>query len=59
LTKQQQRKDGPVLWQEYMNKRASMHANAGAVQLLDNLIEECDLLKTKHEIVLNIKDVEP
>ena len=57
LTKQQRKKEADKLWAEYLDKRASMHANTGAVQLLDNLIDECDLLKSDHQIGLTIKDI--
>lgn len=57
LLKQSRNKEAEKLWPEYLDKRASMHAAKGAVQLLDNLIKESDLLKVDHEIVLAMKDV--
>lgn len=45
-----------AVWAKYLNARASMHANSGAVQLLDHLMKECDLLKPDHNIVLTIED---
>ena len=55
--KERRGKEAAKLWQKYMNERASMHANTGAVQLLDNLVHESDMRKVDHEIVLTIKDI--
>jgi hypothetical protein len=56
LVKRGRRKEAGEVWKRYLNARASMHANSGAVQLIDNLIEECDLKKPEHVIVLTIQD---
>jgi len=45
------------LWQKWLDARASMFANLGAVQALDNMIGECDLFPPFLDIVLTIKDV--
>lgn len=48
---------GEKVWKKYLDERASMHANAGAVQLLDNLVRESDMIRVDHEIVCTIKDI--
>jgi hypothetical protein len=56
LLKKNRQAEAGEAWMKYLNARASMHANSGAVQLLSNLIAECDLRKPAHEIVLTIQD---
>src|SRR5574340_219110 len=57
LVEQGRNKEAEKLWPKYLDTRASMHANSGAVQLIDNLINECDLEKIEHEIALTIEDM--
>lgn len=56
LIKADRKEEATATWRKYLHARASMHANSGAVQLLNNLIDECDLLKPAHKIKLTIKD---
>jgi len=42
----------------YMQARASMYANTGAVKALQHLMRECDLIPVVHEMVMTIVDVE-
>ncbi len=57
LVKRGAKAEADAVWRKYLDARATMFANMGAVQCFDNLIAECDLRKSNHEIVLTIKDV--
>jgi len=45
------------VWQEYLDARSTMYANSGAVQVIDKLIDECDLKIVAPDLYLTIKDV--
>ncbi len=45
------------VWQEYLDARSTMYANSGAVQVIDKLIDECDLKIVAPDLILTIKDV--
>lgn len=44
-------------WAEYLAARANMYANMGAVQTIQNLMRECDLVPIKHDLVITIQDL--
>lgn len=56
LLKAQKIDQARAVWKRYLDERALMHANSGAIQFMDNLVAECDLLKPSHETVVTVKD---
>jgi len=45
-----------TVWQEYLDARAMMYANSGAVQVIKKLMDECELKIVAPELRLTIKD---
>ena len=48
----------PKIWKEYLDARATMYANMGATQVVEKLIDECDMVVIKPELVLTIQEKE-